>query len=271
MRLLTASRLSLLLAIIGAIAGLDDPEEISPEFATSLQGNNIVLDAQRTTFAGGPIQYQDQSSASFTNQTTPNQQAAGDVIRCLRLFGPTGEDSRLMCTVPSSTELKSTFRIIDPETGEEITVEPQPFWLSRSDFQSLPINPGTVDVPVPQWIINADLPIGADTAEQLITTTVLGYTVEVLATPETFTWDFHNGEKPTITTEVSPPYPNNTINAVYTDVTESTTVTLTTTWSGQWRIAGTSQWLPIVGDATTTAESAPFLIYEAPARLIPTN
>lgn len=262
--------MSLLYAAVPPCGSADPDHPEAGSFAAVSGENNFVVTAQYSSSWVNPQVSSNQTAASSGSSVNP--QLFDDVTRCVPVVLPGGSsvDGAYSCVL-SNGDYEAGFSIVDPDTGEEISVPPQPFWFSASDFQSLPINPGTVSVPVPQWIIYAELPVGADTSEQVLTTVVMGNTVEVRAIPESFSWDFHNGQNPVVTSEVSPPYPNNTVVAVYEDVMESVNVTLTTTWRGEWRIAGTEQWLPVTGRATTTAESAPFLIFEAPARLIPTS
>lgn len=46
------------------------------------------------------------------------------------------------------------------------------------------------------------------------------------------------------------------------------TITLTTTWTGRYRLAGTTTWQPVAGTATTTTTAPPFTAVEAHARLV---
>ncbi|WP_147525051.1 hypothetical protein [Cellulomonas timonensis] len=46
------------------------------------------------------------------------------------------------------------------------------------------------------------------------------------------------------------------------------TITLTTTWSGQYQIAGATTWHPITGTATTTTSHPPVTIHESRSHLV---
>ncbi|OZB50363.1 MAG: hypothetical protein B7X40_02620, partial [Cellulomonas sp. 14-74-6] len=46
------------------------------------------------------------------------------------------------------------------------------------------------------------------------------------------------------------------------------TITLTTTWTGRYRVVGTTVWHDVAGTATTTATSAPFEVQELRAHLV---
>ena len=45
-------------------------------------------------------------------------------------------------------------------------------------------------------------------------------------------------------------------------------ITLTTTWSAVFRTAGSTDWAPVDGAATTTSASAPLTVHEARSRLV---
>ncbi|MBO3084729.1 hypothetical protein [Cellulomonas fengjieae] len=45
-------------------------------------------------------------------------------------------------------------------------------------------------------------------------------------------------------------------------------ITLTTTWTGRYRVDGTTQWRDVVGTAETSSTSAPFSVEERRSRLV---
>ncbi|PZR51506.1 hypothetical protein DNL40_16105, partial [Xylanimonas oleitrophica] len=136
-------------------------------------------------------------------------------------------------------------------------------------------------------LVNVHYPVYT-TAEPLTqTTTLLDVPVEVRAVPHQYTWDFDDphsatGSRLTTTDPGMPwapgdPEPDHTwIAHAYTSLGTGTavsqtgnkyrqgvTVTLTTTWHGQFRIAGTPTWTTIPGQITTTSTTAPFTVTEA--------
>ncbi|WNB85944.1 PKD domain-containing protein [Cellulomonas sp. ATA003] len=106
-----------------------------------------------------------------------------------------------------------------------------------------------------------------DDAEQVIDTTVLGIGVRIRATPQTFTWDFGDGSDPLRTDDPGRPWPEHTVAHRYRG--EGThRITLTTTWSAVFQIAGTTGWEPVAGTATTTSSSDPLTVHEARSHLV---
>ena len=139
--------------------------------------------------------------------------------------------------------------------------------LTVEDFRRLPLTPPplTIQPARAEHLVNMPTIVYTTPAQQLLTTTLLGYPVEVEATPTTYTWDF--GDTTTVTT-TSPgrPYPNHDIAHPYARP-GTYTITLTTTWTGRYRLAGTTTWSTVTGTATTTT-SAPITAVEAPTHLV---
>jgi PKD domain len=137
------------------------------------------------------------------------------------------------------------------------------------ELQRLPLTPSTLSVQPPSgWtLVNADTVAFADDQEQTLTTTVLGFPVAIRATPMSFTWDFGDRSAPITTKDPGRPWPEHTIAHRYT--AEGThRISLTTTWSAVFQIAGTAGWEPVAGTATTTSTSAPLEVHEARSRLV---
>lgn len=102
---------------------------------------------------------------------------------------------------------------------------------------------------------------------QTFTPTLGGDTVEIRATPLSYTWDFGDGSRPRTTTVPGGPYPNKTVTHRYTTLGTFTT-TVTITWQAQFRMVGSTQWRQVNGQNTTTSTSAPVTTYEARSRLV---
>ncbi|QTE29136.1 hypothetical protein [Pengzhenrongella sicca] len=138
-----------------------------------------------------------------------------------------------------------------------------------AELRRLPLTPSTVSVQPPTgWtLVNADTIVYTDHAPQVLTTTVLGVGVTINATPTSFTWDFNDGAEPLTTTDPGRPWPDYTVSHQFT--TEATRhISLTTTWTATYQLAGTPTWEPVTGTATTTSTAAPLQVYEARARLV---
>src|SRR5699024_5122850 len=173
-----------------------------------------------------------------------------DVVRlprCADLISEQGDDSQ------------------DVEDDEEESAEaPEPgiITVTRSDFAELPLEgPGVHLQPDREWfLVNMDTFVYTDGAPQILETTVLDVPVAVRATPVEYSWDFGDGTAPLVTTEPGAPWPAEDIAHVYTREAEGLVVTLTTTWSGEFQVAGQGPWIPIAGTTTTESQSAPFRI-----------
>ncbi|WP_245899693.1 hypothetical protein [Geodermatophilus normandii] len=132
-------------------------------------------------------------------------------------------------------------------------------------FQTLPLPtlatrqqpPGNALVGLPV-VFYADGPTGQD-----FTLDIRGFTVEITATAESFTWHTGDGTDLT-TTDPGAPYPHQTITHDYAAGTY--TASLTTTWSGTFRVDGSAD---VAVPGTTTTEGAPvtFAVVEARAVL----
>lgn len=132
-------------------------------------------------------------------------------------------------------------------------------------FQTLPLPtlttrqqpPGNALVGLPV-VFYADGPTSQD-----FTLDIRGFTVEITATAESFTWHTGDGTDLT-TTDPGAPYPDQTVTHDYAAGTY--TASLTTTWSGTFRVDGSAD---VAVPGTTTTEGAPvtFAVVEARAVL----
>jgi hypothetical protein len=141
--------------------------------------------------------------------------------------------------------------------------------LTVTDFRRLPLAPSVLNIQParPQVLVNMPTIVYTEPTTQTFTTTLLGYPVEVEATPTTFTWDFGDDTDPITTTSPGHPYPDHDIAQPYTRA-GTYTITLTTTHTGRYRMAGTTPWLAVAGTATTTTLSGPIEAIEAPTHLV---
>lgn len=125
--------------------------------------------------------------------------------------------------------------------------------LTGYDFARLPLTPSPVTIQPAggRTLVNIDTITYTSADPQYLTTTVLGITLEVRATPTAWTWDFGDGTPPLVRTTPGAPYPDHDTAHPYT--TPGThTITATTTWTGHYRPVGTTGWTPVDGVATTT-------------------
>lgn len=150
-----------------------------------------------------------------------------------------------------------------PETAAEAVT------LSVEEFRRLPL---TASVPSFQPadgrnLVGMPLIVFTDPAPQELVTTVVAVPVTVRATPTQFAWDFGDGSAPVVTADPGAPYPDHTVSHPY-EQDGQYTVRLTTTWRGEFQVAGSTAWQPVAGTATTA--SAPFTVTaeEAVPRLV---
>lgn len=136
-------------------------------------------------------------------------------------------------------------------------------------FQEMQIAPSEVNVQPPDgWtLVNVDTIAFADTAPRTMSTSLFGIPVEIRAVPSTYTWDFGDGSAPLVTTDPGAPYPAHTIAHAYAKKGVAT-ILLTTTWHGQFRLAGEPTWRDVAGEGTTVSSSGSLEILEARARLV---
>ena len=147
-----------------------------------------------------------------------------------------------------------------------------PAVMTQADFRRLPIAPLVVHVQPdrPEVLVNKPTIVYTDPTTQTFTPTLLGQVIEVQATPTTYTWDFGDHTDPITTTSPGHPYPDQDTTHPYRSL-GTYTITLTTTWTGHYRPAGTTTWLPVTGTATTTTTTGPITTVEAPTHLVSTN
>ncbi|TQL02063.1 hypothetical protein [Cellulomonas sp. SLBN-39] len=141
--------------------------------------------------------------------------------------------------------------------------------LTAEDFRRLPIPAPVLTLqPDRGWVlVNKETVVMTDPTPATLTTNLLGYDIQVEATPTTFTYDFGDGTAPLVTTSPGHAWPDHDTAHVYGSP-GTTSITLTTTWSGRYLIEGTTQWRDVDGTAQTTTTSTPFTIEERTSRLV---
>lgn len=137
------------------------------------------------------------------------------------------------------------------------------------EFARLGLRSSVVGVqPSDGWsLVNLPTIVYADGAVQEYAATVLGTPVTIRATPIRYSWDFGDGLDLLVTTDPGRPYPDQTVSRPYTKP-GTYTISLTTTWSAQYRADGAVDWLPVSGTATTSTTAAPLTVYEAHSHLV---
>ncbi|WP_315097039.1 hypothetical protein [uncultured Cellulomonas sp.] len=141
--------------------------------------------------------------------------------------------------------------------------------MTAEDFRQLPIAPPGIQMqPDRGWVlVNKETIVLTDPAEQAFRTDLFGYGVDVVATPERWTWDFGDGTRDLSTDSPGHPYPDFDVFHVYAEP-DTAVITLTTTWSGRYRVDGDATWREVVGTAETTSTSPAFEIVERRSHLV---
>ncbi len=119
----------------------------------------------------------------------------------------------------------------------------------------------------PEGLVNMPLVLAADPTPQTWTTTLAGWPVTITATPTTYTWDLAGAVDPITTTDPGAPYPNHTLAPVLPHL-GTYPITLTTTFTGSYRIGTAGPLHPITGTVTTTTALDPITILEARTHLV---
>lgn len=140
--------------------------------------------------------------------------------------------------------------------------------LTLEDFRRLPIAPSSLTIqPDRGWVlVNKETIAYSDANEQTLRTGVLGVGVDVVVKPESFTWSFGGGT-PFTTKGPGHPYPEQDVARAFSDLGKAT-ITLTTTWSGRYRVGGNARWRDVAGTATTTTTSPAFEVVERRSVLV---
>ncbi|OKL53561.1 hypothetical protein BSZ39_08800 [Bowdeniella nasicola] len=103
--------------------------------------------------------------------------------------------------------------------------------------------------------------VAATTARQhVVSAEILGYPFHVRFTPISHTYDYGDATDPMTTSDPNSPYPNNRFWHEWPR-TGTFTISITTTWSGAYQVAG-SPWVDVEGTLTTTVSSEPQQVSE---------
>lgn len=142
---------------------------------------------------------------------------------------------------------------------------------AATEFRRLPLTSGGIVIqPSRGWtLVNVDTIVLTDPTPATFDTTILGIPVTVRATPTRYSWSFGDDTPPLVTTEPGSEWPNPTVTHAYRTA-GTRTITLTTQWSGEFRVGGSPTWQPIAGFATTTESAPPLEVRSATNSLVTT-
>lgn len=229
-------------------------------------------------------------------QTSPENQPSGPVLsdtryadQCGAVFGdallgsypcagPSTADYTALCpTSDPVPPLWQRTRPTDPGPWGEWTLLADAHCTARptvtpelvlAEFRRLPLTPSplTRQPDRAQVLLNVDTIAYTSPAPQTLHTTILGTGVTIHATPRTYTWDFGD-HHPFTTSSPGHPYPDHDVAVAYAEPGDHT-ITLTTTWSATYTLAGDGAVHTVPGTATTTSTSTPFSAVEARNHLV---
>ena len=251
------------------------PPEPTVTHAAAANGGGVDLSASRGTvrvYEGTtPSDQRAETPASGYGQRTSARQAtvvrdaAGNTFTrfmsgCVGVqldpgrYGPVGEE---VACVPG-------------EPGPEEVVAPVQIVFTAQEMQSLPIDPGTLTMQPDRGnvLINIDTVAYTDAVPQTFETAVLGVPVTVRVWPVEYAWDWGDGTVFT-TTDPGAPWPQYTVGHTYLRATaegETRTITVTTSWHGDFSVAGGPP-QPVDGTAVTSTATTPFEVITASTSL----
>jgi hypothetical protein len=150
------------------------------------------------------------------------------------------------------------------DSQDPAAVEPV---VTAEDFRRLPLPPAKIKVQPPnlRTLINIPTNLYADAAPVVLPTNVLGQPVRVRATPLRFRWAYGDGAVRT-TADPGAPYPDLRTAHTYRKPGKRT-LSLTTTYSGEYSVAG-GDWSPIDGLATVTSPGTGLTVLAARNELV---
>jgi hypothetical protein len=140
---------------------------------------------------------------------------------------------------------------------------------ARRAWRTMPIEPAQIQLEVERdWaIVNLGVHPRTTDEPQIMDTMLLGVPVQLQAVPTEYTWDPGDDSDPVTTTHPGDRYDSpDAIHLPY-PAPGVFTLTLTTTWEGQFRITGTPSWTSIDGTVTTSDSTDPIEVHGAEVRL----
>lgn len=137
--------------------------------------------------------------------------------------------------------------------------------VTQEDFQrmTIPAAPAHMQPDGGPVLVNKKTIVYTDADVQTLRTDLLGYGVDIEATPVSYSWDFADGQPPLVTTSQGHRYPDHDVFSTYFHP-GTARITLTTTWTGRYRvdIDPLHKWREIDGNAFTTSTTPDFEVVE---------
>lgn len=139
--------------------------------------------------------------------------------------------------------------------------------FTLQDFRRLPLPPGKTHIEPPNLRTLVNVPTNVYVVSRPVTlsTTLVGFPVQVRATPVSYRWSFGDGS--TLHTEdPGAPYPDLRTTHTYTKPATASVV-LTTAYAGEYSVAG-GPWQPVDGVALVDSPAVSLTVVEARGELV---
>lgn len=126
--------------------------------------------------------------------------------------------------------------------------------LTLADFRRLPLPAGdpTIQPGNGYTLINVATNVFVEAEPVILDTTLIGFPVQVRATPSRYAWQFGDGGSLGPTTDPGGPYPELSTTHTYEDPGQYA-VTLTTFYTGEYSVDD-GPWLPVDGEAQVDSD-----------------
>ncbi len=137
--------------------------------------------------------------------------------------------------------------------------------VTQEDFRRLtiPAAPARMQPDGGPVLVNKKTIVYTEAEVQTLRTDLLGYGVDIEATPVSYSWDFADGQPPLVTASQGHRYPDHDVFSTYFHP-GTARITLTTTWTGRYRVDvdPLHKWREIDGNALTTSTTPAFEVVE---------
>ena len=169
-----------------------------------------------------------------------------------------------ICPDPQDPTLEVECSTLPPELAQPVRVAARPAGqavpprpLSIEEFKDFPVAKGELLIQPDQGRHTVNMPVVvATTARQhVVSGDLLGFAFHVRFTPVSHAFDYGDGSAPYVTGDPNTPYPNQRFWHEWWTIGDKT-ISVTTTWSGAYQVAG-SAWVEVPGTLETTVSSEP--------------
>jgi hypothetical protein len=139
--------------------------------------------------------------------------------------------------------------------------------FTLADFRRLPLPAGRANIEPPslRTLVNIPTNLFVNAAPLTLETDLVGFPVQVRATPARFMWRLGDGSV-LKTADAGGPYPDMTTTHTYRQK-GAVSVQLTTIYAGEYSIAG-GPWTPIDGEAAVQSPAVALTVLEARSHLV---